>query len=270
MKPTEIFTNEPFDEYRANDAHCMSSHRLDEFRRCPRTFWLKETGQLPRPDSEAFAFGRAVHVRITEGKEAFNEQFAIGGPINPRTGSFYGRETKAFQEWALDIGKPILTPSEYEKLEAMAFSVESNPLTRIATCAPIVEGVARATVCGVPCQIRVDVAFDNEVLDLKTCRSLDTFEQDAETFGYHRQMAFYRLVMERLGCKPFPNFYLIAVEKEPPYRAAAWYYTAETWARCIPQVVQSLRDYRRTLDEYTRTQDESVWRQAFSGLNPFH
>ncbi|MFM8215045.1 MAG: hypothetical protein ACKN82_10440, partial [Pirellula sp.] len=49
--------------------------------------------------------------------------FAVGGPINARTGQPFGATTKAWGEWAATVGKPVLSDSQFEMVERMNESV---------------------------------------------------------------------------------------------------------------------------------------------------
>lgn len=95
-----FLTREPADAYHARRGEFLTSHRLAEFRRCPLLFRRKEQGLIPERDSNAFLVGRAAHVLILEGRQRYEAEFAVGGPINPKTGQPYGSNTKAFAEWA--------------------------------------------------------------------------------------------------------------------------------------------------------------------------
>ena len=93
----------------AGDASDEPSAR--RFRRCPQLFRRKRTGLIPDEDRPAYLVGRAAHTAILEGRDAFQDSFAVGGPINPKTGQPYGVSTKTWTEWAEAQGKPVLTPA---------------------------------------------------------------------------------------------------------------------------------------------------------------
>ncbi len=57
---------------------------------------------------------------ILEGRQRFAAEYAVGGPINPRTGSPFGSNTKAFREWSDAQGKPVLTDDQNYLIEQMA------------------------------------------------------------------------------------------------------------------------------------------------------
>lgn len=100
--PGEAFAGwliaEPDEDYREQAHNFLGSHALADFRACPETYRQKRAGLIPGMDSEAFAFGRAAHTRILEGAETMRARYAIGGPINPKTGQPYGAGTKAYND----------------------------------------------------------------------------------------------------------------------------------------------------------------------------
>ncbi|NLE57458.1 MAG: hypothetical protein GX616_03800, partial [Planctomycetes bacterium] len=109
-----VLSAEPADEYHAKAGEYLSSHQLLDFMACPWLYRKKQLGLIVDTDSPALLLGRATHVRILEGRDAYETQFAIGGPINPRTGKPFGSTTKAFAEWAEAQGKPVLSHDNVE------------------------------------------------------------------------------------------------------------------------------------------------------------
>jgi hypothetical protein len=71
-------------------------------------------------DEPAYLLGRAAHTLILEGRVAYERAFAVGGPINPRTGQPFGAGTKAFAEWAASTGREGLDDSQASLVERMA------------------------------------------------------------------------------------------------------------------------------------------------------
>ena len=78
--------HESAEEYHAKAKHYLSSHQLADFRKCPQLYYRKKTQPRTQEESPAYLVGRAAHVLILEGLERFREDFAVGGPINARTG----------------------------------------------------------------------------------------------------------------------------------------------------------------------------------------
>ena len=214
--------------YHARAKDYLSSHQLADFRKCPLLFYRKKQGLIADDDRPAYLVGRAAHTLILEGQDKFDREYAVGGPINPKTGQPYGPTTKAFAEWAQTIGKEILTDNQYELVTNMHLSVVQHEVAQTLLADGIPEGVVRTEYCGLPCQIRMDWydAFFG-IVDLKTCDDLTWFESDARRFGYVYQLAFYRAVLaEVTGI--LAQVHLIAVEKKEPYRTGVWKISAES------------------------------------------
>jgi hypothetical protein len=217
-----VLIQESASVYHAKAEHYLSSHQLADFRKCPLLFYQKKQGLIEGEERPAYLVGRAAHALILEGQERFDQDFAVGGPINPKTGQPFGPTTKAFAEWAQVIGKEILTEDQYELVTNMHLSVLHHEVAQMLLADAIPEGVLRTEYCGVPCQVRLD-SYDTVfgVSDVKTCDDLSYFESDARRFGYVYQMAFYRAVLaEVIGIRV--PVHLIAVEKHVPYRCGVW------------------------------------------------
>ena len=226
-----ILTCEPAEEYHAKAGEFLSSHQLLDFIRCPWLHRKKSLGLIEETDSPAYLVGRAAHVRILEGRDAYEAAFALGGPINPKTQKPFGSNTKAFAEWAVAQGRPVLSHEQVDLVEQMASGVAQNSEAVDLLLYGRSEGVVRADYCGTPCQIRIDWLHPHRgVVDFKTCDDLTWFESDARRYGYHRQVAFYRAVLtQALGGLLVP-VYLIAVEKKEPFRCGVWQVSDDTLA----------------------------------------
>lgn len=208
--------------YHAQAGAFLSSHQLAEFRRNPLLFHKKEIGLVRDEDRPAYLIGRAAHVLILEGRERYERQYAVGGPINPKTGAPFGSRTKAFQEWAEAQGKPVLDDEQAALIENMNASVRAHEHAAALLAWGAAEGVVRAEYCGQPCQARLDwLNPERGIVDLKTCDNLDWLQMDARSYEYAHQMAFYRAVLARV-VGPVRPVYLIAVEKREPFRCGVW------------------------------------------------
>ncbi|MBI3865538.1 MAG: PD-(D/E)XK nuclease-like domain-containing protein [Planctomycetia bacterium] len=219
--------HEPARVYHARSREYLSSHQLADFRKCPLLYHRRKLGLIADEERPAFLVGQAAHTLILEGRERFDAEYAVGGPINPKTNSRFGSRSKAWQEWAEAQGKPVLADDQVELVERMAESVAGHTEAQELLAEGMAEAVVRSMYCGAPCQIRMDW-FDpyKGLVDLKTCDDLTWFEFDAQRFGYAYQLAFYRAVLAQLLCLPMP-VHLIAVEKKEPFRCGVWKVKAE-------------------------------------------
>lgn len=218
----DFLIHEPADAYHAQSKDFLSSHQLADFRKCPLLYRQKALGLVPDHEGSSFLVGRAAHVAILEGRERYDAEFAVGGPINPRTGQPFGQGTKAWTEWAEAQARPVLTDDQHELVAELAASVRSHSIAANLLHDGVAEGVVRADYLGIACQARLDwVAPNHGVVDLKTCDDLTWFEADARRFGYVFQLAFYR-AMVQLAARVLLPIHLIAVEKKPPFRCGVW------------------------------------------------
>ncbi|WP_458789208.1 PD-(D/E)XK nuclease-like domain-containing protein [Adonisia turfae] len=252
---------EPAEAYHARRGELLTSHALADFRRCPRQFQRKQLGMIAERDSAVFAFGRAAHVLIVEGRERFDAEFAVGGPINPRTGRPFGSETKAFAEWAERVGKPVVSEADAALLGRMDASVREHVYARELLRCGVAEGVVRANYCGVACQARLDWVnpLDGRgIVDLKTCDDLDRFEEDAVRFGYPHQLAFYREVVVEAASVEL-ECHLIAVEKREPFRCGVWQLSRRLIDRAADENVAAI-------GRLAKCRDTDVWPTGFESM----
>ena len=192
VNPMTFLIQEPAEVYHAKARDYLSSHQLGAFRKSPFLYYKKKNGLVPDEDRPAYVIGRAAHTLILEGRKRFEQEYVVGGPINPNTGNVYGSNTKAFSEWALAQGKPVLTQTQFELVRDMAIGVAMSDEASGLLADGIAEGVVRADYCDVPSQIRMDFLDPHKgIVDLKTCDDLTWFESDARRFGYSHQLAFY-------------------------------------------------------------------------------
>lgn len=270
MIPNELdwqFIVEPAATYHAATKDYLSSHRLADFRRCPLLYQRKQAGLIEDEDRPAYLLGRAAHTMILEGTDRFLDEYAIGAPINPKTGQPYGSATKAFSEWAAAQGRPVLTDKQAELIDRMADGVRAHEFASRLLEVGVSEMVLRTTLFGVDCQARVDwfTYVDGALLvDLKTCDNLDYFEADARRYGYAHQLAFYRSVAAKaasLEVRELP-VHLIAVEKCEPFRAGVWRVGEDVLAiaqRANEEAVKRLRDCR----------ERDVWPTGYEDIRTF-
>ena len=222
MQVVESLIQEPAAEYHAKAGENLSSHLLARFRESPLLYQRTVAGEVDDIDRPAYLVGKAAHALILEGRESFSRQFAVGGPVNPKTKQTFGVNTKAFQTWADSQGKPVLTESQVTLIEQLSHSVLLHPIAERLLDDGVAEGVLRTQYCGIACQARLDwFSPQHGIVDLKTCNDLTWFESDARRFGYMHQMAFYRSIVTQLADMLVP-VHIIAVEKKEPFRCGVW------------------------------------------------
>jgi len=267
-----ILQDEPFPVYLANNERYLSSHQLMDFVRCPKLYHLKKVGAITTDPSKAsaeFVLGRAAHMLILEGEMEFNLSYAVGGPINEKTGKEYGRDTQAFAKWAeiqrADKGTAVefITTEQLITIYKMADSVAKHVEAQKLLNHGVAERVLRSDFDGIPVQSRFDwfteIGETPVIVDLKTCSDLDSFEYDARKFLYGIQFAFYQKIFVSAVLEEFdldaivtPKIFVIAIEKREPFRCGVFEvpdYVLSTYTERIDSAIELLQQCR-SIGEY--------------------
>lgn len=225
----EKLIEEPFSTYLEGRDECMSSHALADFGHCPLKYHLQVTGEIKRPESEAFTEGRALHTLTLEGRKKFDSEYTVGGgPINPSTEKTYGPTSQKYKDWLELQENPVISTEQFERIEKMDMAIKCHPIAKQLLAKGVAERVGRVNYEGVRCQIRLDwltpeAAPGLALCDVKTIASIDTFPWDARKFKYSNQAAFYRAVLHEIDPSiPLLPFFFIVVEKAAPYRVGVW------------------------------------------------
>jgi hypothetical protein len=238
----KILIDEPFEVYLAKREEYLTSHQLMDFMRCPKLYYLKKTGALtadPSKINSELILGSAAHKLILEGRREFDKCYAIGAPVNERTGKEYGRDTQAFAKWAeqqcAEKGSAIgfITTEQWYVVSNMAYAVSKHTEAQTLLHHGVAERVLRSDFCGIPVQSRLDwfteIGETPVIVDLKTCNDLDSFEYDAKRFMYGIQFAFYQQILLRAVFDEYDvdnaipaKVYAIAVEKKEPFRCGVF------------------------------------------------
>jgi hypothetical protein len=256
-----FLSREPADVYHAKSGDFLTSHTLNDFRRCPLMYRKKELGLVPERDTAAYLIGRAAHALVLEGRERYEREFAVGGPINPKTGQPFGSQTKAFAEWAAQQGKPVLSDAQAALVEQMAAAVREHGVAAAMLADGVAEGVVRARYGEFPCQARIDwinPQVEIGIVDLKTCDHLDEFELAVRAFDYVHQVAFYRALVALVSSHVLP-VHIVAVEKREPFRCGAW--------RVLPSVLdEAQRQNEAAMAELQRCRATGNWFTRYEEL----
>ena len=238
----KILIDEPFEVYLAKQEEFLTSTQLRTFVRCPRLFYLEKTGAIttdPNKTSFELILGSAAHKLILEGRQEFDLCYAVGAPINERTGKEYGRDTQAFAKWAeqqrADKGSAVefITTEQLITIYRMADAVAKHEEAQKLLHHGVAEQVLHSDFNGIPVQSRLDwfteIGDIPVIVDLKTCNDLDSFEYDAKRFLYGIQFAFYQQILVSATIDKYeleavipPKVFVIAVEKREPFRCGVF------------------------------------------------
>jgi len=241
-----FLVREPADVYHAKAKDHLTAHALNEFRRCPQLYRRKELGLVPERDTTAYLIGRAAHTLILEGRQRYEREYAVGGPINPKTGQPFGSATKAFAEWAEKQSKPVLSDAHAALVEQMTAAVRGHPIVHKLLADGIAEGVVRCTYAQQVCQARIDwinPSINVGIVDLKTTEEIDSFEFALRALGYIHQLAFYRALVA-VACGHVLPVHVIAVEKREPFRSGVWRIEPAVLDEARAQNEEAMRELR--------------------------
>jgi len=196
-------------EYRNHPAIAQSTLKL--LSKSPAH--ARYTMDNPTAPSASMQIGTALHGLVLERKTDF-----VVMPESAKGNTNAAKAVKA--DFLLsNSGKIILSHDEAEKVTAMKTSVfnckTAEKLLKIVT---ETEKNIFWTENGVEFKARLDGECPLGIIDLKSTQdaSADEFERSIYKYGYHIQAAHY-LVGAAANSLPCENFYIVAVENEPPY-----------------------------------------------------
>ena len=262
MTGMDFIIRENESEYREQAKTHLTSHALGDFRKCPLLYHKKKLGLIPDEDRPAYLLGRAAHKLILEGGDSFEKTYAVGGPINEKTGKPYGPQTKAYAEWAAAQDKDVLTDNQYALVKNLAGGVDAHPEARSLLSGGVAEGTVRVEYCGLPCQGRLDYFNpDTGIIDLKTCDDLTWFEADARRYSYAHQFAFYQTVVMQVTGVEFP-VHVVAVEKKEPFRCGVWLIHEQV-------LTSARRDNEAAIERLKECEKTGVWPSGYEERRVF-
>jgi hypothetical protein len=244
-----IYHNIPDDEYRSWDAMCQSTLKVGR----RSMAHLKASIDHPREQTDAMRLGSLTHAYILEPAEVL-AKYVVAPKCDRRTKA--GKEEWSEFQQSLPDGAVIVGADELQAARAMRDSVRTHGIagTLIRGCDTEVACVWMDRLTGVLCKARIDVLGEEHLADVKTCLDASplSFPRDIGKWGYHFQAAFYvDGVAANIGgiCLPF---YLIAVEKSPPYAVQVYEIDPEDMAAGEEQ-------YQSLMHEYAECKRLDVW-----------
>jgi len=267
FKKPDFLIEEEFSIYQENRKNILTSSYLKEFDKSPALCHGTMTGKYMREETPALEFGTKFHSFILE-RDKFHEDYA-NEPDSENFPNARGdvtskfRLTTAYKEWKEDLGeKKVISPNDLDLLKTLNESIKSHPIAKKMLSNGCSEHVIRVELHGVMCQIRIDQYNpDWGIIDLKSCVNLDKFEYDIPKFGYTTSGAFYRSVFQAASKEFFPpNYYLVAVEKNPPYRTGVWKMSEDVMDMCEKMNTKNIKHFKECTES-------GVWPLGFEEMN---
>lgn len=217
----------------------------------------------PDPLTPALILGIQLHTFVLLGENALRSEYAIGGPINPKTGKTYGEDTKAFAEWAEDQGRAKwMGQDRFDLLLAMRDGIMRNKDARAfieqdGVCEYRIDWTNTAT--GLPMKCRFDKVNRNGLKgDLKTTDDVspEAFARTILNYGYHCQQDIYDEGGATEGIDG--PFMFIAVSKSPPHECAVHILEDPVW------MILARERNLRTMQELAQCRATGDWRGRHS------
>lgn len=269
---------EPDDFYHSVPG-AVTSSRIGKLIRSPRLWFDTYEADEPlptTPPTAALDFGRAYHCLVLEGREAFDERFAVCPVPIEYKGRNPGKQMwDAFKK--AHAGKTLFDYDTGAQLEQMRERLMESHLAR----ALIEQSTHELTWRGVDTRHRVlfqarTDGYSNGgqrvwrgrpfILDLKTAAEDDfrSFERSFRNarYGYHRQSALYRDVVEVTGGAKEADFIFVRQAKAPPYDVIV-YDGVDADALAYGQ-----REIRAAMEVLAECRASGVWPVAPQTLGP--
>lgn len=177
---------------------------------------LKHAWDCPRPDTDAFLWGRAIHALLFEPK-SFEDRF------RPFEGQRRGSNWEEFAAQCFDDGAEPIPSKMFHAVLIASLSFVHDPIVQSLISAGQREVVLMSVEGGLQCRGRVDWISTSEhsLVDLKSAKDIEarSFAQDFYRYGYDVKLGLYRRWLERLTGQRWP-VEVVAIEKTPPYDVA--------------------------------------------------
>lgn len=205
--------------------------------------------QTPRPDSDTFALGRAIHTAVLQPARLPLDYVCW---VN---GQRRGKKWEEYKGAADAAGLTILTADQLEYAIGCGVAVRGNKdaMALLEGGEVEIERVWVDEPTGLRIKGRVDCISGEGLIELKTSRNAADprmFSRDVAKWHYHGQLALYRDGFEP-GAQALPC-HIIAVEPTPPHDVAV--YSVMTTA-----LDEGWRLCRRLLDQLAECLESDEW-----------
>ncbi len=252
----------------------LSQSKLKDLKQSPKHFWDKhiDPSREPQKDTEAMAFGRAVHMYVFEDKK-FLETYIVAPKFDKRTKEGKAQHIEFIEN---NQDKELISIEEWKDAENIRCSIYRKNIGKILLTTPALiehELYWNDIICildeneniiefNIDCKAKLDYfvepceKFPNGlIVDLKTTinATSEEFGKSIYKFGYHNQVAFYcKAVKQIYKTENYPTFIFIAAEKNSPYECA--FYSANE-----DVMIAGLKDNARLMGLYAECMQKGEW-----------
>jgi exodeoxyribonuclease VIII len=230
--------------------------------------YVDDPPTLPPKESDAFAFGHAVHCLALE-PEKFDERFVVTPKIDRRT-----KEGKvAWAEYLADCeGKTALDEQDHADALACVQALYNHAEFATIMAQPRrVEVPFEFDLFGHRFKAKPDCIIDSMrlILDIKTTddASPHRWQWSAVDYGYHRQAWIYQYALHSEMIEDYRFIFAVVEKPKPstrgiPPTVALYELDSET-------TNMGMQDTHRLVFEYERRLEEKDWQQPYSsGIVP--
>jgi len=263
---SETITDE---QYHA-DKTALGSSQIRQANRSLKEFHRNYMG-APDKETKEMILGRRIHMAILE-PERFKKHYVVEPVFEGRTAkgewttSANCKEVKEKRsQWLADIdpGAVIVTQKELDIITGIAQAINEydDAIELVKGAKPEVTGYYRDPQTGLKIKIRPDLMLLGNialVTDLKSTVDARDIKFGNAVFGddkrYDIQLFTYAEGIFQITGKEVPQVHIIAVEKEPPYECAVYFFLREDLA-------QAEQDYRSALMRIRTAIDHDQWPQ---------
>jgi hypothetical protein len=252
VKPTEI-SNEDYHRLPG-----VSKSKLDVLIEDPREYHFQFlSGDFVKKPKSEFDFGSAVHGICLEGVDRVAViPASVLAKVDGKESPHGAKSGNAFKEWSdANAGKLQLKLREYESVMRCVDAVMNHPMAGELIKSPGTSEQyyeTELTDIGLTARCKLDrkVAWREKtvVLDLKTtsCTLANKFVRSIDEFGYDRQEAFYRMVLERNDVY-VDQFIFIAVKTDMPHCVDCYTIRPDWVAEARDEIEKALKDLARRM-----------------------
>lgn len=262
----------------------LNYHGLKNFFENPLRW--KEGWFDDRPETPAMKFGTMAHVLLLQGRDEFFSRYRLWTPpVNPKTGSAFGSETKAYKEaqlewYAANPGKEPVSEETLKTLDAMRAETERNPQFQRFFRAPETDGVHTEVMFRGPLDGAAELIlkgaidrYDDEfgIIDLKTTQTLDKrfWKFGIEDRGYVDQLAFYQIAVHDVcgGGDKYPNAFIAAVETGGQFRSGIEWIAPPIMERARARVLDQMLVYATCVKQgiFNGPYDRLIIKKSYMG-----
>lgn len=258
LPPAGLHYNVPFDQYLlwpaiSNSALGLAAQSMRHFRE-----------RIPVEQTDPMRIGSLIHCGRFEPLTLLDRYVvmpAFENSVRKPNGERYDspKASAAYRELVEDfrarnLGKEVVTKSEYEQMEACVRSLDADPGARywLDGDAFEVSMVCQDPVTGLWLKGRIDCLRSGEwISDLKTTATLVGFANKIAEWGYDRQAALYGDMLTWLG-EPVQRRAIVAMERDGLHLVQA--------APLSQRSIEAGRwEYRTLLNQIAECRRTGVW-----------